>query len=261
MFKTIKKVFLSALSVLGVSFLVWIVILMNPNLAYSSQTQFDNVTIYHNQPLEQGTETVIKNAISILKTSPLYKEDLSIELCMNDGSFYTGLNPLYGKPLAFAMLDKTVLSECTPNFNENTATTQWPVNNYEFRTFDLTWLLAHEFTHNLQNKTNLKYIISNNILKINWKLEGHAEYVSRQYKNDGKLKEKIQFLLLEQEKEHTGLPVIEYEDGTMQIFSYYKYALVTQYLMEQENLTHFQICKDERTLDEHFNNMMAWSKK
>ena len=187
--KIVKKVVLSTLSVLGVSLLVWIFILLNPHVVYSNETQVDIVTVYHNQPLENGTKEVVENAIAIIRKSPLFKDDTSIELCLNDGSIYTGLAPFSGMSLAYAMLDKTALNKCTPKFNKNIAESQWAINNYELRKFDLTYLLAHEFTHNLQISTNFKWILNNALGKIHWKLEGHADYVARQYENDGKLKE------------------------------------------------------------------------
>jgi len=259
--KTIKKVVLSAFSILGISLLVWTFILLNPHVAYSNETQVDIVTIYHNQPLENGTKEVIEDAIAIIKKSPLFNDDIALELCLNDGSYYPGINPLTGKPLAYAMLSTTVLYNCTPKFDKNIAESQWAINNYELRKFDLTYLIAHEFMHNLQFNTNFKYVVSKTLGTIFWKFEGHADYVARQYQNDGKLKERINTFLDEEMKEHVGLPVFKLEDGTEQILSYFKYSLVIQYLMEQEKLSYLDICKDERTLEEVYGTMIEWSKK
>jgi len=262
MIKTIKKVILSALSILGFSFMFWVLFLLNPSLSYANKTQFDFVTIYHNQDLDEPTEVVLKNAMSIIKKSALFDDKVKINLCLNDDNIYPNLlNPLVGQPTAYAILNKTVIKNCRPDFKENIAETQWEINNYEHRKFNLTWLLAHEFTHNLQYHTNSNYVIKSTLGKINWKLEGHAEYIARAFKNDGALKNKIEKYLIERDKEHTGLPVFELEDGTKQILSYYKYGLVIQYLMEEEEMDFGQICKLEKDLDELFAQMIEWSEK
>ena len=93
---------------------------------------------------------------------------------------------------------------------------------------------------------------------LNWKLEGHAEYIAREFKGDGLLKAKIDKFLLEEQKEFKGLPVFELEDGTQQILSYYKYALAIQYLMEEKGLDFEQICSYETDLDVLFDEMIDW---
>ncbi len=138
------------------------------------------------------------------------------------------------------------------------AQTQWEVNNNEVRQFNLTWLLAHEFMHNLQFKANADYVITTTLGKLNWKLEGHAEYIARAFKNDGKLRGKIDRYLIEESREHSGLPVFASEDGTKQILSYYKYALVIQYLMEIKALDFHEICELEASLDEVYSDMLHW---
>ena len=259
MIKTIKKVLLSALSVLGVSVLIWVMVALNPNWVYAHETQVDFVTIHHNNDLEEGTVEVVNAAISIIEKSELYHEKIRLDLCLNDDSWYPRVNPLVGKPLGYAMVDKTVLYACETNFKENLATTEWAINNYELRRFDLTYLIAHEFTHNLQNDFDFGYVFKSTFGKINWKLEGHADYVSRKFRDDGKLREKITRLLEEEHKEHTGLPVFDLEDGTKQILSYFKYSLMVQYLYEVENLSYDEICADQRSLNEVYDAMNDWN--
>lgn len=258
MLRVIKKIILSSVSILGISFLFWIVFLLNPNLSYANKTQFGMVAVYHNNALDEQTEALIDAAIHIIKDSELYDNEISIQLCLNDDSIYPNLYPFAGGPMAYAMLNKTIVKNCKIQFDENVVETQWEVNNNELRTFNLTWLLAHEFMHNLQYHAKSNYVMTSTLGKINWKLEGHAEYISRQFKNDGKLKEKISKFLEEQKKEHNGLPVFELDDGTRQIFSYFKYALVIQYLIEEKEMDFNQICDDERNLDKLYSEMIEW---
>lgn len=259
MLKTIKKVILSCLSVLGISVAVWTLLLLNPKWSYAHSTFFDHVKVYHNLPLEANTEEVISDAIHLIQHSDLFNDQVSIQLCMNDDPIYPHLYPLAGGPMAYAMINKTVLKNCSAQFDNNIVQTQWAVNHHEIREFDLTWLLAHEFMHNLQYQANANYVIKTTLGAINWKLEGHAEYISRGFKDDGLLQEKIILYQKEEQKDHMGLPVFDLEDGTKQIFSYYKYALVVQYLMEQKNMNFELICQSESSLDEHYADMITWS--
>lgn len=258
MIKTLKKVILSSLSILGISFVLWLVLLLNPGLSYANKTQLDFVSIYHNQALQAETEAIIKDAIGILKQSALFDDEVTIHFCLNDDKLYPNLHPFAGQPLAYAFLNKTIAKNCKLNFSHNTAETQWALNEEEIRKFNLTWLLAHEFTHNLQYRANRNYVIRSTMGSLNWKLEGHAEYIARKFKGDGLLKAKIANYLLEEKKEFKGLPVFELEDGTQQILSYYKYALAIQYLMEEKGLDFEQICTYETDLDVLFEEMIDW---
>ncbi len=260
MIKTIKRVILSSLSILLITCLFWTLLLLNPKWSYAHETEFGLVTVYHNQQLDAQTNAVLKDVVARIQKSALYNNDIAIQLCLNDDPIYPSLHPLAGQPLAYAFLNKTVIRNCNVKFNENVAETQWAVNNHELRKFNLTWLLAHEFTHNLQNNADFSYVLKTATGKINWKLEGHADYIGRGFKNDGALKSKIENFLLEEKKEHTGLPVFELEDGTKQIFSYYKYALVIQYLLEEKKLSYKEVCELETGLDQLYMEMVEWSK-
>lgn len=263
MVRLLKKITLSCVSILGISLLFWSIMFMCPSLSYAHSTEFDNITVYHNNPVDPAIGTVLSDAVSTIKKSTLFDEDIHISLCMNDDKFFKNIHPLNGSPLAYALFDKTVIHSCTLNFSENLATTKWERNNFEFRKFDLTYLLAHEFTHNLQIKADPIYWLKSTIdirgFKINWKFEGHADYIARQYQHDGRLREKITTYLAEEQKEHNGFPVFELEDGTKQILSYFKFSLVIQYLMEEKKMSFTQICETEMDFERQFQEMVDWS--
>ena len=61
-------------------------------------------------------------------------------------------------------------------------------------------MLAHELKHNLQFGANEDNVKNSTKRDRNWKLEGHADYIARNFKNDGRLKEKISEYLIIQEK-------------------------------------------------------------
>lgn len=253
MLRLLKRILLSTLSVLGVSFLLWTVLLLNPGLSYAHETTIDNVTIFHSQPLEEGADKVILEALTIIKEADIYSADFEVQFCLNDGSFYPKLHPLKGGT-AYAFLDKAIIYASEPNFKENIASSEWEVNNYELRKYELTYLIAHEMMHCVQNEKNVWLQFDAG----NWKLEGHSEYISRQWKGDGLLKDKIRFFQEEEKLEHTGLPVIDLANGTKQFYYYYKYGIVTQFLYEVEGLDFDEFIDDARSLDDLYEELKAW---
>ena len=178
---------------------------------------------------------------------------------MNDNLLYPRLHP-FANGTAYAFLNKTVMFACTPSFAKNTAEFKWEINNYESREFNLTYLLAHEFMHNVQYEFDNKYYINTTFGKQNWKLEGHADYIARGFKDDGKLKLKIDKFLIEENKDHVGIPVFKLDDGTIQNLTYFKYALMIQYLIEEKGLSFGQVCKLESGLDQVYAEMIDWYK-
>lgn len=258
--KTVKRVTISLFSVMGFSCVLWAVLFLNPSLSYANKTQIGQVTIFHNQDLKPSAEEVLNNVIEILKGSKIYDESLNIQLCLNDDKIYPNLYPIFGHPLAYAIFNKTIIKNGEIKFNENLVEVQWKGNN-ELRKYNLTWLLTHEFTHNLQKNANPDYVRKTTKRKINWKLEGHADYIARKFKNDGRLKEKMEKYLIQENNEYSGLPAIKDEVGTYLTLGNYKYALMIQFLMEEKKMNYTEICKLEAGFDELFSQMTEWSKK
>jgi len=159
------RVFLGSISILCLSALTLSLFVLNPSWSYANQTTIDFVTVHHNLELEQETEEVITEAIAILKTSPLYNKATAIDLCLNDDKIYPNLNQLYGQCLAFATLNVTTLKNCRVSFKDRLVYTKWAANNLEDRKFNLVNLLAHEFTHNLQNQNDFNYVFKSTLGK------------------------------------------------------------------------------------------------
>ena len=257
MIRTIKKIAVSALSILLLTSLVWVLLLLNPSMLYGASTEVGNVTIFHNAALDENTSNVLKNAATVISTSEIYDKDFRISLCLNDDSIYPHLNPLAGAT-AYAFKNITCIYDSEPDFNRNVAEFSWKINENQLRKFDLTYLLAHEFMHNLQYHSDPKYYYMTTATGLNWKLEGHAEYVSRGFKNDGNLRSRIQTYQSEIIKDHIGIPVFKLPDGTVQSLGYYQYSIVVQYLMEVKGLNFRQLCELQTPFEEVYAEVSEW---
>ena len=232
--RIIKKVTISLFSVMGFSCVLWAVLFFNPSLSYAKKTQIGQVTVFHNQDLTNGVEQVLQKVTELLKSSEIYDEKLKIQLCLNDDEIYPNLFPVSGEPLAHARFNKTIITNGGIKFDENLIEMKWR-SHPELHKFDLSWLLAHEFTHNMQHNANPIYMYSRPPGTFDWKLEGYAEYIARGFKNDGRLKEKIEDYLIKSQTGKDAVIVIEKKDGTKQVHSYYKYSLIVQFLVEKDN--------------------------
>ena len=255
--KIIKKISISLFSVMGFSCVLWAVLFFNPRLSYANKTQIGQVTIFHNQDLDTGAEEVINNVIEILKSSELYDKNFKIQLCLNDDEIYPNLFPVRGTPLAHSRFNKTIIKNGEIRFNKNIIEIRWEAKN-ELRKYNLTWLLAHEFTHNLEYNSNPRYMFRRPQGSIDWKLEGYADYIARRFKNDGKLRDKIEKYLIEENNIHNGLPASKDEVGSYLIYSNYKYALIVQYLMEIKEMNFDQVCELDKNINEIYSAMLEW---
>jgi len=260
--KKILIVFISLLSMLVISYLLWIIILSNPNLSYSHETKFNQVTIYHNQALDKQAETIITDALEIIKKSELYDKERKIKLCLNDDKIYPKLFPI--ETYAFTLNNTSILKMGEYKFDENLVELYWNEKDV-YQEIDLTWLLAHEFTHNLQFGANEDYVKNTTKRELNWKLEGHADYIARNFKNDGKLKEKISEFLIKHKKGDDWIEVNLDKEGKKQVQQYYnyynKYSLLIQYLLEEKGMNYHEICNLETDIDKIYNEMIEWRNK
>lgn len=254
MYRKFKKIAFSILSFLGIGFLFWSVLLLNPTLSYAHSTALDNITIYHNEPLPEAVESILSDAIQLVKASPLYSAEEQIDICLNDGSYYPQLW-IYQGGLAYAFYNKVVMNHSEPDFSENRAYYTWEVNNNETRKVDLTWLIAHEITHTMQSRWDRLFPLKYDF----WKIEGYAEYISRGWQGDGQIKEKLEVLIVAKEKEQTGIPIISLSDGTIQSVSYFEYALAVQYLLEVKGLSIDQLYEDQTKLDAVYEELKEWT--
>lgn len=256
--KIISRFILGTISFLGIIITVATLLLLNPQWSYAHATQIDFITIYHNEDLDPHVADVVREASSIMMTSNLYHEDIHINLCMNDHKWYPQLNYSARYSMAYAASDNTILNNCEVDFRNNKARIHW--SSREPRDFDLTWLLAHEFTHNLQYDYDTWYIFKSTLDGINWKLEGHAEYIGRKFKGDKNLIQKVTKYLDEEAKVHEGIPAFKINDGTYQNLSYFKYAIIVHYLFEQQGLDYEELCRLDISVDQAFQQMIDWHK-
>ena len=224
-------------------------IILNPNLSYASETRYNNYTVFHDSPIDEGLIIHLNKATELLQKSELYNPNLKLDICLNDGSKYPVLiKEIFGDCFAKGFYNKVVL-EGNPDYKGNYT----EIRGYKW---NLTQLLAHEITHCLQfNKFGL--LKSNPIAKYpTWKWEGYPEYVARQNEDQKNLAKNIDRLIKTEQTDNNGW--IEFGDGTGVVISYYKWWLLTQYCMDIKKMTYQQILKDTTKEETIRQQMMEW---
>ena len=85
------------------------VIILNPNLTYANKTSHHHYVIYHNKVYDPKLHTILDEANELLKRSEFYNSELTLEICLNDGSIYpTLIKAIRGQAFAWGFYDKVV---------------------------------------------------------------------------------------------------------------------------------------------------------
>ncbi len=219
-----------------------------PSFSYGSKTDFEGLTIYHNTPLEEGYENVLRDVMKLVKTSELYDEEFAIELCLDDQSWYPRvINEIRGPAFGFGLANKVILKS-KASFIDNKA--------YGYgQSWQLAELIAHEMIHTFQyNKYGFETLST-----PFWKQEGYAEVISRAGRSNYDLVSSISLMISEREKvggDHWVWITLEDESGVPS--EYLRSKNLIQYMMEVEKSNYDQILEDQRTREEVESFMMDW---
>lgn len=224
-----------------------LIIILNPILTYAHKTEHASFTIYHQKPIDTLLRVRLDEATALVQKSEFYRQNLKLDICLNDGSVYpTLIRKLRGRAFAWGFYNKVVL-QGKMNEKDN----YLELNGYQW---NLVQLLAHEITHCIQFD-KLGFWKSKPVASIpNWKWEGYAEFIARQNPDQTDLIRNIDRL----EKSPEDSWEIIFEDGTISPRDYYKNWLLVQYCLIVKKMTYEQLLKNntmELVLEKE---MMAW---
>ena len=224
-----------------------VAIILNPILTYAGKTTHNNFTIYHDREIDNLFLEQIDAAHQLISRSELYDKNLTLDICLNNGSAYAKLiETIGGRAFARGFYDKVVLFG-EEDFNNNTV----ELSGYKR---NLTQLLAHEMTHCLQFK-RLGLWKSKPFANIpNWKWEGYAEYVARQQNDQKNLTQNI-YRLLATSADNWEVVL---SDSTITAREYYNYWILVQYCMDIRKMSYNQVLEDTTSYETLKNEMMNW---
>ncbi len=244
----LKKILLS----LGLMCLLLVLTILGlilfPSVSYANVTKIGAIHIHHQHTLAPEWTSIIQQASEARELAEIYREDVTIDLCIDTSSFYNWMIRQIFREEVFALgfANKTVI-QCEANPKENYA----KING---RKRKLDELLTHEFIHNDQYN-----IYGFKTLRFPfWKLEGYASYIMVHPNHRRPLTQMIPLLLEEKGKGSTHWDWLELGDGTGTTINYFQSRLLVRYLMEEKGMTYDEIISDTTAEQIHYQDMIHW---
>lgn len=210
--------------------------ILNPSLSYAHHGTIEGVTVYHNQELTPELKDIIHKAKVRIKTSQLYSDQLSFQLCLQDGYNYPSL-------IEYILGDDVIRS--FSNINVVLAETD-PTHHYliwKEHVFRYDQFLAHVMVHNLQFHQH-GFWGSNPIARYpEWKWEGYADYVVL-----GKKYNLKELFMAYEATEDNPYAFVKLRDDEGSLKLHIRFLMLAKYCLDIRELTYQEFM--EKDLDE-----------
>lgn len=203
------------------------VVLSCPELVYKHKTAYKNLTIHHNQELDESIFKSIDNALSRIGHSEIVNESLRSDFCLNDGSIYPKLvEGVLGQDIFAAFANKVIV------FGEDLVGENF--DHWGLR-LSTSQFLAHGLMHNHQFAHHGFFDANPLGGYENWKWEGYVEYTL--FKDQLSQQRIIQLLKGEEDQ----FEMIALGNGYYTIKEHLRFLLVVKYLIEEQELTYDEL--------------------
>lgn len=255
--KTIKRIFTGTLLTGLVIISGLLTIIFFPEPLFANKLVHKQFNVYSNDKIDNDIKEILDNALSLVKGSELYDPTYTYDLYLSHNSFFNKIdNTILGHGPSARATDNNINFKVAVDIKRNLFIPTF----YQKCEGNLTYLLAHEMVHCLQENKYGK-------LKFNpfrhpelWKLEGYPEYVSRRAKlltNDYNLANEIE-RYINVESKLTDIWITIEEGGCKAPKYYYKSRLMTEYLMDIKHLSYDKILTDTTSEDRIYAEMIRW---
>jgi len=255
--KAIKRIFAGTLIMGLVTISGLVTIIFFPEPLFANKLEHGQFNVYSNEKIDKDIKVILDNALNLIKDSELYDTKYTYDIFLSHKSFFNRID------------DKFLGHGPSARATDNNITIKVEVdikNNLFLPTFyqkcegNLTYLIAHEMVHCLQDYKYGK-------LKFNpfrhpelWKLEGYPEYVSRRAKflNSGyNLAYEID-RYIDLETKSSDIWIAIDEGGCKAPKYYYKSRLMTEYLMDIKGFSYDKILLDTSSENDIYDEMIKW---
>lgn len=165
--------------ILGIG-LIYLSILIYPNLLFANHYDYKNYEIYSDNPIPENIENVLDDAINRIEFSELYdpNENFRLYLCNDNWRFYFFTrNNNAGGVVNFIISGNIFIRENDVANNEIIPPKSWR-NSLVDR--PLSYFISHETIHSLQRKYD-RFLILTTPVEI---IEGYAEYIAKRKTNN-----------------------------------------------------------------------------
>jgi len=258
--KTIKRIFTGILLTVVVTVSGLVTIIFFPEPLFANNLEHGQFNVYSNTEIGKDIEVILDNALTLVKKSELYDPAYTFDI-------FFGYNSLFNK-IDDEFLGHGVSARATDN-NVIVKVDIDSKRDLFFPTFrktcqsSLTYLLAHEMIHCLQENKYGKLKFNPFRHPAYWKLEGYPEYISKQPKltdKDYTLTSEIH-KYLELESKATDIWIVIEEGACEAPKYYYKGRLMIEYLMDINHFSYDKILNDTTSVDNVYAEMIKWNEE
>ena len=227
----IKKVVKVSLAFITVNVLFLLGLVFFPAVSYAHETKVDEVTIYHNEPLPDHFLESVDESLQALKKTMLYRGPSTLDICVNDDSYYPGIiRALMGDDVFRAFANKSVM------MGEFSGPDQMRIWGREV---SITQFLTHAMIHNLQFEHHGFWDANPIGGYAEWKWEGYVEYevLGKDYSLSYFHKKSI--------GGKGDFDWIELENGLATIKRHIDYLMLAKYCLEVKEMTYDEMMEYE----------------
>ena len=258
--KAIKRIFAGMLFTVMVSISGLITIVFFPEPLFANKLEHGQFNVYSNTKIDKEIELILDNSLDLVKRSELYDPTYTYDIFLSYNSLFNKIDDTFlGEGVSAKAIDDNIIMKVNIDAKRNLF---FPT----FRTTcqsNLTYLLAHEMIHCLQEHKYGK-------LKFNpfrhpeyWKLEGYPEYISKQpklaSKNYSLSREIDRYVELESQTTDIWITI---EEGACEAPKYYyKGRLMIEYLMDIKHFSYNKILNDTIQVDRVYEEMIKWNEE
>lgn len=231
-----------------------------PEPLFANQIKRGPFNVYSNSKIDTRIEAVLDSALHLVQKSELYQRDYTFDvfLCHN-----TLFNKIDDRLLGYGPSARATDNNITIKVAIDPGRNLFFPTYYQQCEGNLTYLIAHEMIHCLQENKYGKTTFNPFLPPPIWKLEGYPEYIVRQPRLSAEsyyLTEEIN-RYMDLEAQSTDLFMAIEEGGCKVPRYYYKSRLMTEYLMNVHHLSYNQLLNDTTSEEHIYAAMLKWSKE
>lgn len=255
--KTIKRILAGTLLTVIITVSGLLTIIIFPEPLFAKKLEHGQFKVYSNNKINKDVEIILDNAVNLVKRSELYDPTYTYDIFLSYNSLFNKIDDKFlGHGPTARATDNNVIIKVDIDSKRNLAFPTF----YENCEANLTYIIAHEMIHCLQEYKYGKLKFNPFRHPENWKLEGYPEYISRQTKLSDKDYDLINEIerYIDLESKLTDIWITVEEGGCKTPKYYYKSRLMTEYLMDIKHFSYDKILTDTISEDRTYAEMIKW---
>jgi hypothetical protein len=255
--KIIKRILASSLIIGLVTISGLVTIILFPKPLFANKLEYGQFAVYSNTVINNDIKVILDDAADLVKHSELYDPTIRFDIYLSYNTLFNKIDDaLIGHGPSARATNKYVTFKVAVDVRKNLFFPTF----YQKCEGKLSYLLAHEIVHVLQENKYGKMKFNAFIHPAYWKLEGYPEYVARQQvrlsQDYSLMKEIDRYIELESTATDIWIPI---EEGGCKVPNYYfKGRLMTEYLMDIKHFSYDDILADTASENTIYEEMIKW---